>query len=74
MVIEEPRVEVAGFINSSADLRASGLEHHPNKRRQKAKPIGATIVPHNNGDPEEVQDQNTVDVAEVSRHILITDL
>jgi hypothetical protein len=65
VVIEEPRVEVAGFINSSADLRESGLER-PNKRRQK--------VPHNNGDPEEVQDQNTVDVAEVSRHILITDL
>ena len=73
MVIEEPRVEVAGFINSSADLRESGLEY-PNKRRQKAKPIGATIVPHNNGDPEEVQDQYTGDVAEVSRHILITDL
>ena len=62
MVIEEPRVEVAGFINSSADLSESGLER-PNKRRQK-----------NNGDPEEVQDQYTVDVAEVSRHILITDL
>ncbi len=73
MVIEEPRVEVAGFINSSADLRESCLEH-PNKRRQKAKPIGATIAPHNNGDPEEVQDQYTVDVTEVSRHILITDL
>ena len=73
MVIEEPRVEVAGFTNSSADLRESGFER-PNKRRQKAKPIGATMVPHNNGDPEEVQDQYTVDVAEVSRHILITDL
>ena len=68
MVIEETRVEVAGFINSSADLRESGLEHHPNNRRQKAKPIGATIVPRNNGDPEEVPDQNTADVAEVSIH------
>ena len=65
MVIEEPRVEVAGFINSSADLREIGLER-PNKRRQK--------VLHNNGDPEEVQDQYTMHVAEVSRHILITDL
>ena len=65
MVSEEPRVEVAGFRNSSADLRENGVER-PNKRRQK--------VPHNNGDPEEVQDQYTMDVAEVSRHILITDL
>ena len=65
MVIEEPRVEVAGFINSSADLRESGLERL-NKRRQK--------VPRNNGDPEEVQDQDTMNVAKVSRHILITDL
>jgi hypothetical protein len=65
---EEPCVEVAGFTNSSAD-REGIRSDPPSNRRQKAKPTGATMVPLNRSDAEEVQNQSAVDVAEVSIHI-----
>ena len=52
--VEEPRVEIAGFANSSADLDGVSSER-PIKRRQKAR-------------PSEVQNQSAVDVAEISIH------
>jgi len=54
-MVEEPRVEIAGFANRSADLDGISSER-PSKRRHKAN-------------PREVQNQSAVDVAEVSIHI-----